>query len=80
MTEAELTDRLRATQADLEHLTKRFNDLERRTSMISPSFLKRAFAVYGHSIVAGLIIMVPLWLLFFGLFLVAGVAGMFAGK
>ena len=31
----------------------------------SDKFLKRAFAIYGHSVVAGLIIVVPIYLLMF---------------
>lgn len=77
MTEAEWAESLRAARSDVELLTKRLAELERRTNIISPSFLKRAFAVYGHTLVASLIVMVPLWLVFFGLFVLMGVAGMF---
>ena len=31
----------------------------------SDSFIKRAFAVYGYSMVAGLIVALPIYLLFF---------------
>lgn len=33
------------------------------TSVLSNSFLKRAFAIYGHALVAGLMIGIPLYLL-----------------
>jgi len=35
------------------------------TSLLSPSFLTRAFAVWGHMIVAQLLIVVPLYCLIF---------------
>lgn len=36
-----------------------------RTSLLSPDFLTRAFAVYGHAFVAGVIVALPLYLIVF---------------
>ena len=58
------------------HLEQRISALERRlpqTQLLSPSFLRRAFAVVGHYFVAGLIIEVVV------LALIAAVAGIGAG-
>lgn len=44
------------------------------TKLLSGSFLTRAFAVLGHSIVAQLIITLPLYLLIILIFLVVGVS------
>jgi len=35
----------------------------------SDNFLKRAFAIYGYSMIAGLIIIIPLYIIIFIIFL-----------
>jgi hypothetical protein len=72
MTEAERANSLQGARSELGQLRQRFDELEKRTSLISPSFLRRAFAVYGHNFVAGLIIAVPFMILFFAIFIAAG--------
>lgn len=68
-------------ESQIAELRKRVNELEStfevaprlpRTSLISDSFLKRAFAVYGHSMVAGLIIALPAYLIFGAIFFWGG--------
>lgn len=57
-------------------MQRRLDALEARkthlpaTMLLDGNFLKRAFAVLGHYLVAGLIISIPLYLLFF-LFVIA---------
>lgn len=72
MTPDELAQSLRTTQSQLEQVQAQLNELQGRTSIISKSFLKRAFAVYGHSLVAGLIIAVPIWIVIFIIFFAVG--------
>lgn len=74
MTEAELVNNPQGARSELQQLRQRLDELEKRTSLISPSFLKRAFAVYGHNFVAGLIIAVPFMILFFAIAVAAGMA------
>lgn len=45
--------------------------------LISDNFFKRAFAIYGYCMIAGLLIMIPLYILMFALIVAAGVAGFF---
>lgn len=45
-----------------------------RTQLLSPKFLTRAFAVWGHMIVAQLIIALPIYAVFFVLAMVVGIA------
>jgi hypothetical protein len=54
---AELEKQLQMQSLELEALVQRVPD----TMIISPNFLKRAFTVYGHTLVAGLIIAIPIW-------------------
>ena len=63
MTEDELTHSLHATRTELEQVKAQLEELQSRTSVISKSFLRRAFAIYGHTIVASLILAVPFWIL-----------------
>ncbi|NNE69609.1 MAG: hypothetical protein HKN29_04505, partial [Rhodothermales bacterium] len=58
-------------EAQVAELQRRVKELERtyevaprlpNTSILSDSFLKRSFAVYGHSLVAGFIVAVPIYL------------------
>ena len=73
MTNDELTDELEKANARIISLHKRLMRIEKgksqtglpNTMILSHSFLKRAFAVYGHVFVVGLIIMIPLWFLMF---------------
>ena len=45
-----------------------------RTQILSPKFMTRAFAVWGHTIVAQLAIAVPICVIFFLIAMVIGVA------
>lgn len=44
---------------------KNKNDWKKTSWLMSDSFLKRAFAIYGYSLVAGLIIMGTFYLILF---------------
>jgi len=57
----QLERQLQVNSIDIENISKRVPD----TNIINPNFLKRAFTVYGHVIVAGLIIAVPIYCLAF---------------
>jgi hypothetical protein len=76
MSDPELNGALVAVNAELEHLKARVRDLERERSnapssplpdtlLLSHDFMKRAFTVWGHNLVAGLIVGIPLWCIFF---------------
>lgn len=73
MSELELTEALQKANSEIQSLQERLNTLEVRgkvntlpnTNLLSESFLTRAFAVYGHSLVAGLVIVAPIYLLIF---------------
>ena len=58
---------------ELETLVQRVPD----SLIISPNFLKRAFTVYGHSMVAGLIVAVPIWCISLAIFFLIGMASEF---
>ncbi len=48
-------------------LERRIAALEARvpeSNVVSPKFWTRAFAVYGHTLAAGLVISIPIWLLY----------------
>ena len=53
----------------LERKLEALNQNEKRslpnTQILSENFLARAFAIYGHVLVAGFIIAIPLWCLTF---------------
>lgn len=52
----------------LEQLTNRITSLENRlpnSNIISPKYFRRAFAVYGHTLVAGFIVAIPIYCLIF---------------
>jgi hypothetical protein len=52
------------------NLLEQSNVLQRRlpeTNLLSDSFLTRAFAVMGHYLVAGLIVAIPFYILFFAI-------------
>lgn len=50
-----LEDSLQAQSVELEMVKERIPD----SNIISPNFLKRAFTVWGHYIVAGFIVVIP---------------------
>ncbi|MBD3309749.1 hypothetical protein GF351_00870 [Candidatus Woesearchaeota archaeon] len=43
--------------------------------LISDNFLKRAFAIYGYTLVAGLVIMIPVYIIMFLFILIFTFAG-----
>ena len=57
-----LEDQLRVQSAEMEMVKERIPD----SNIISPNFLKRAFTVWGHYVVAGFIIAIPFMCLTFG--------------
>lgn len=68
---------------ELEYLRGRVNALETeqrmgqvgglpQTWLLSPNLLKRAFAVYGHNLLAGFLVAIPFLCLYFLLILVVG--------
>ena len=72
MTNAELNKAFEKALAEIENLKNRVKDLEQpsgkaekipRTNLLSENFLTRAFTVWGHSFVAGIIIAIPFWVL-----------------
>jgi len=75
---------LESMQQEIAYLRGRVNALEaeRRletphglpeTWLLSPNLLKRAFGVYGHNLLAGFLISIPLLCLYFMLIMVLGV-------
>lgn len=52
----QLQEQLKTQAYELSELKKRIPD----TNIISPNFLTRAFSVFGHYFVAGLIIVLPI--------------------
>jgi len=69
---------LPATQSDVNQLSVRVSALEARFPATSwffgPSFLKRAFAVWGHWFVIQIILAIIIWVLVFGCALVFGLS------
>jgi uncharacterized membrane protein YvbJ len=58
----------------ISYLEKRIQSLESKipyTAILNNSFISRAFAIYGHVLVAGLIVGLPLYLIFFLFFAAA---------
>ena len=74
MTDDELAAALSNVWARIDELHGRLDELEARTSLTSPSFLKRSFAVLGHYLVASLLIALPIYGLVFLLYLLGAVA------
>ena len=64
-----LEDQLQAQSVELELLNERIPD----SNIISPNFLKRAFTVWGHYVVAGFIIAIPFMCLTFGFAMLAAI-------
>jgi hypothetical protein len=56
---------VRAAVNEIAQLKARLNELESRTNLISEKFLKRAFAVMGHYLVASLVLILPIWVIAF---------------
>lgn len=50
------------------------SELENRTGLISPSLVRRAFTVWGHMLLAQLLVTGAILLLFVAFYLLAGVA------
>ncbi len=71
----ELVESLRNARSDINQLQRRLDQLQARTNLVSTSFLKRAFAVLGHYLVASLIICVPIYALIFVIAIAAGAFG-----
>jgi len=80
----ETLKQIEVMRQELEYLRGRVNALEaeRRletphglpeTWLLSPNLLKRAFGVYGHNLLAGFLISIPLLCLYFMLIMVLGV-------
>ena len=72
---------LELAQTEIKILHSRIDELEKShavpdslpvTNLLSDSFLTCAFAVYGHMLVAGLIIAIPIYLVAFIIGLTAG--------
>jgi hypothetical protein len=70
MTSPDLQRSLDQALAEIASLRGRVDEMERssqafaklpRTAMLDGNFLTRAFAVWGHQAVAGLMIAVPIW-------------------
>jgi len=69
-----LEDRVRTLESQNESLKRYVTDLGGdaqkmlpKTSLLSPSFIQRAFAVWGHYFVAQLIIGVPIACIYFAI-------------
>jgi hypothetical protein len=58
---AQLEDHVHQLEKQISYLQNRLPN----TSLLSPKLLTRAFTVYGHSILAGLIIGIPLTICYF---------------
>ena len=73
MTNDELAEELEKANSKIMNLHRRLARMEKsrsqtdlpNTMILSPSFIKRAFAVYGHTIVASFLIAIPIWILMF---------------
>ena len=70
MSEAELKKSLKDTVNEIKSLQNRVEILEKsssrgsklpKTMLLNDQFIKRAFAVWGHNFVVGLIFAVPVW-------------------
>ena len=63
-----LERQLQINSIDIEGINKRVPD----SNIISPNFLKRAFTVWGHYVVAGFIIAIPMFCIMMALALLTG--------
>jgi len=81
MSDTDMRQELDGALASLQALQSRVAELERnsgtaripQTSLLSESFLKRAFTIWGHNFVAGIIIAIPIWLVILVIIVMAGV-------
>ena len=64
----QLERQLQINSIDIEGINKRVPD----SNIISPNFLKRAFTVWGHYVVAGFIIAIPMFCIMMALALLTG--------
>lgn len=81
MPDQDMQKQLDDTKTEISSLRNRIQQLEQgpggnlpRTWPLDRSFLKRAFTVWGHSAVAGLIIAVPFWVV---LLIIIGITSAF---
>ncbi len=81
MTQQEFTQELAKAQKQIQVLHQRLSLLEQGgngsvpdTMLLNDSFMKRAFAVLGHSVVASLIVSVPFYILMFVIILALGLS------
>lgn len=90
MSENEPTTAITPVQGEIEALQARVQELEAQlqavesrlpnTWLLSDNLIKRAFGVYGHYLLAGLIVAVPIMLCAFFMTFVFGImAAMFGG-
>ena len=81
MTQDEFTQELTKAQKQIQVLHQRLTLLEQGgkstvpdTMLLNDSFMKRAFAVLGHSMVASLIVTIPFYAILFVIMLVIGLS------
>ncbi len=56
---------LREAQREIQALRQRLDELDSRTNLISSNLFARAFAVWGHYLLANLILLIPLLIVLF---------------
>lgn len=81
MTQHEYTQELTKAQKQIQVLHQRLTLLEQGgkgsvpdTMLLNDSFMKRSFAVLGHSMVASLIVMIPFYALMFAIIFALGIS------
>lgn len=67
----ELEDQVKKLRDEMVNIQFYQNRLP-KTNLLSPNFLTRAFAVYGHTLVAGLIVGVIFYCIMFGIIAALG--------
>ena len=67
----ELEDQLNRLRDEIVNNQFNRNSLP-KTNLLSPNFLTRAFAVYGHTLVAGLIVGIIFYCITFGVIIALG--------
>lgn len=90
MSEEDTSTAITAIQPELEALQARVHELETqlqavqgslpKTWLLSDNLIKRAFAVYGHYLLAGLLIAVPIMACSFFMFFVLGIMAAIFGS
>lgn len=82
MSDENLRQELDGVLAEIKSLQNRITVLENQsataghipqTALLSESFLKRSFTIWGHNFVAGIIIALPIWLVVMVVLLLLGV-------